>query len=80
MEKVYKCKHDNKPHIDLKLNSYECAMLNDLELYSVHVESTKIEKWSIFNTKIHYVEHNRKELPSNRVKLGSTGGKCQKRI
>ena len=40
-------------------------MLNDFELYSVHAETAKIEKWSILSTKIDYVEHNEKVLPSN---------------
>ena len=61
-----------KPHIDSELNPYECAMLNDLKLYNVHTESAEIKKWSIINTKIDYVEYNRKELPSSRVKLSST--------
>ena len=54
-------------------------MLNDFETYNVHVESAEIEKWSILNTKIDYVEYIRKELPSNRVKFSPTEGKSQKK-
>ena len=55
--------NDDKPQIDLQLNHYECAMLNDFELYNVHAKSAESEKWSILNIKIDWVEHNRKELP-----------------
>ena len=40
-------------------------------------ESADIEKWSLLNTKIDYVEQNRKELPINNVKFNPTEGKCQ---
>ena len=33
-------------------------MLNDFELYNVHAGSAEIEKWSIFNAKIDYVEYD----------------------
>ena len=46
-------------------------MLNDFELYNVHAESAELKKCSILNTKIDYVEYNKKELPteSNSVTL-----------
>ena len=72
-------KNDDKPQVDLQLNLSDCAMLSDFELYSTHIESAKIEKWSIFNTKIDYVQYNRKELPSGTVKCSPTEGKCQNR-
>ena len=58
--------------------NYTMSMLNDFELYHVHAESAQIEKWSIFNTQIEYVEYKRKELSSNMLKFSSTEGKCQK--
>ena len=54
-------------------------MLNDFELYNVCVKSALIEKCFILNTKIDYVEYNRKELPSDRVKFISIKGKHQNR-
>ena len=42
IEKVYECKNDDKPQIDLQLNPYECAIIKDFELYIVHVESAEI--------------------------------------
>ena len=59
---------------DADLNPYQSAMLNDLELYSVHTESAEIEKWSAVSTKVDYVGHNRKSLPTNRVKYNPTEG------
>ena len=44
-------------------------MLNNFELYNVYVKSAEIQNWSILNTKIDYIEYDRKELPSNRVNL-----------
>ena len=75
---MYECENDCKPQVDIQLNPIECAMLNDFELYIVHAESAEIEKWSILNTKIDYVEYSRKELPSKRIKFSSTEGKSQK--
>ena len=60
------------------LNSYECAMLNDFELYIVHRVSAEIEKWSILSTKVDYVDYNRKELSTYRVILNATENRCQK--
>ena len=36
------CENDDKPEIDSQLNPYECAMVNDFELYNVHTESAEI--------------------------------------
>ena len=58
------CENDDKQQIKSYLNHHECAMLNYFELYNVHAESAEIEKWSILNTKVDYVEYNRKELSS----------------
>ena len=79
-EQVYECEHDDKPKIDSQLNPYECAVLNDYELYNGHGESAEIDKWSILNIKIDYVDYNRKELPSNKVTFRPTERKCQKRV
>ena len=67
-EHMYDCENDDKPRIDSQLNPSECVMLKDFEYYNVHGESAEIEKWSTLNITIDYVEYNRKELPSNRVK------------
>ena len=75
---MYECENDNKSQVDLQLNSYKCALLNDFEVYNVHTESAEIDKWSILNTKIDYMEYNIKELKSNRVRFSSTEGNCQK--
>ena len=53
-------------------------MCNDFELYYVHAQNAETEKWFIFNTKIDYVEYNRKELPFNRVTFSPTEVKCLK--
>ena len=50
-------------------------MLNDFEIYNVHSECAEIEKCSILNTRIDYIEYNRKEVPSNRVNFKSAEGK-----
>ena len=71
-EQVYECENDDKPQIDSHLNPYGCAMFNDFELYNIHAESAEIEKWSLPNTKVYYVEYKRKELPSNRIKFSPT--------
>ena len=42
-EQVYECGNDDKPQVELQLNPYECAMLNDFELYSVHAESAEYQ-------------------------------------
>ena len=55
-------------------------MFSDSELYNVHFEIAGIEKWSIFSTKVGYIEHNRKELPTKKIKCCPTEGKCQKDI
>ena len=34
-----------------QLNSYDCAMLNDFELYNVHAKSAEKQKCSILHTK-----------------------------
>ena len=68
-EQVYEHENDDKPKVDLQINAYNCAMLNDFELYNVHAESAEIDKWSILNTKIDYIKYNRKELSSNKVKF-----------
>ena len=47
---------------DSQLHPMKCGMLNDFELYNVHAESAEMEKWSIPNTKINYVEYNRKDI------------------
>ena len=41
---MYEYENNDKPQIDLKLNPYECAMLNDFELYNICAESAEIEK------------------------------------
>ena len=41
---MYECENDVKPQVDLQLNPYECAMLNDFELCNVHAESAEIDK------------------------------------
>ena len=38
-----------------KLNPYECAMINDFELYTDHTERVEIKKWSILTTRNDYV-------------------------
>ena len=53
-------------------------MLNDFELYNVHAESAEIETLSFLNTRIDYVEYNRKQLPSNRVRFIPTEGTVRK--
>ena len=58
--------------------SHECVVLDDFELYNVHAEDAEREKWSIFSTKIHYVEYKRKELPTNTVNFKATKSGCQK--
>ena len=65
---MFECENDDKVQIDSQLSHYECPMLNDFELYNVHAERAEIEKWYILNTKIDYVQYNRNELSSNRVK------------
>ena len=75
---MYECENNDKPQTDSQLNPYECAISNDFELYNIHSDNAEIEKWSIVNTKIDYVEYNRNEVPSNRVKFRPTEGKCQK--
>ena len=75
---MYEC--NDKYQTDYKLNPYECAMLNYFELYNVYAESAKIEKWSILRTKGDDVEWKRKGLPTNRVKINPTEGRCQKSI
>ena len=42
-------------------------MLNEFELYNIHAESPEIEKWSILNAKIDYVEYNKREILPKRV-------------
>ena len=41
---------------------WTASTLNDFELYNVHDKSAKIEKWSIFSTKVDYVEFHGKAL------------------
>ena len=60
-------KINDKQWIKSYLNPYKCAVLNAFELYNVHVESVEREKYSILNSKIYYVEYNRKELCLPRV-------------
>ena len=36
-EQLYECESD-KQQINYQLNSYECAMLNDFELYDINTE------------------------------------------
>ena len=48
---MVKFENDDKHQIESPLNTYEYAMFNDFELYSVHAESTEIGQWSILNTK-----------------------------
>ena len=74
---LYERENDDKPQVDLQLNPYDCDMHNDFEFYSVHAKSFQIEKQSILNTKIDYVDYNKKELLSNRVKFSPTEEKCQ---
>ena len=75
---MYECECSDKQQTDSKLKIYDCAILNDFELYNVHAESTEIERWSILTTKVDKVEHNRKVLPSNRENFYQTEGICQK--
>ena len=49
-----------------------CLMTLNYPMHA-HAKSTEIENWSIPSMKINYVKHNRKELPSNRLKLNSFG-------
>ena len=51
-EQVYEHKSDDILQVDLQLNPYECAMLNDFELCNVHAESAEISRWSLLNSKI----------------------------
>ena len=44
----------------MQLNPYKCSLINDFELYNVHIKNTDNEKWFILNNKIDYVEPNRK--------------------
>ena len=48
-EQVYEYECNDDQQTVLKLNTYECVMLNHFELYNVHAESAEIEKWSIFS-------------------------------
>ena len=68
-EKVYEFDSNGKQLVDSQLNPFECIMLNDSGLYSVHAEDSEIEKQSILNTNLYYFEHKRKELLSDRVKF-----------
>ena len=65
----YKCSNEKSL---ILIIPYECTMLNNFELYNVHIECAEIEKWSILNTEIDYVTYNRLSLPTNRVKFNLT--------
>ena len=77
---MYELENDDKPKINLQLNTYKCAMLNDFGLYSVHAESAEIINWSILNPKLimlnivekncHQIELNYLQIKEN-VKLNS---------
>ena len=43
-EQMCECKLNKKEETDSMFNPYECTMLNDFELYSIHAESAAIEK------------------------------------
>ena len=77
-EQVYECEWNCEENTDYKVNPNECAMCNDLELYNVHVESIKIEKWSILRAKVYYTEYNREALPAKRLKFDPTEVRCLK--
>ena len=51
-EQMYEHEYDDKLQIDLLLNPFEWAMLNDFELYHAHAESAETELWSIRNKKL----------------------------
>ena len=73
---MYGYENDEKSQLDLQLNPYECAMLNNFKSCNVHAEIAEIEKWSILNTKLDYVEYNTKKIPSNRENFKPTKGGC----
>ena len=41
---MYSCESNDKEQTDSQLNSNECAMLNDFEVYNVHAQIAAIEK------------------------------------
>ena len=75
---VFECEWNNDRKDGFMFNHYEYAILHEIELCRVHSESTEIDKWSFLSTKLDYVEYNRKAIPPNRVKLGSTEGRYLK--
>ena len=70
------CGISNEENTDSNLNPYENAMLNDFEVYNFNTESVYIEKCSILSMKVEYIEHNRKALIVNRVKVYPILSRC----
>ena len=42
-KQVYQFECNDKQQTDSKLNTFDCAILNDLELYNVHTMSPEID-------------------------------------